>query len=83
MVSCQGRLYWAQYHCGTAGCCERATTERADTQVIMAHYHLETEKGRNGDNAWPLWGLAMRLVTAVSTNAALVRVAHTVDGPAP
>lgn len=32
----------------------------------MAHYHLETEKGRNGDNAWPLWGLAMRLVTAVS-----------------
>lgn len=33
--------------------------------VIMAHYHLETEKGRNGDSAWPLWGLAMRLVTAM------------------
>ncbi|TXT11220.1 hypothetical protein VHUM_01971 [Vanrija humicola] len=33
--------------------------------IIMAHYHLETEKGRNGDAAWPLWGLAMRLVTAM------------------
>lgn len=33
--------------------------------VIMAHYHLETEKGRNGDSAWPLWGVAMRLVTAM------------------
>ncbi|KAL1410582.1 hypothetical protein Q8F55_004595 [Vanrija albida] len=33
--------------------------------IIMAHYHLETEKGRNGDSAWPLWGLAMRLVTAM------------------
>ncbi|EJT46054.1 hypothetical protein A1Q1_05436 [Trichosporon asahii var. asahii CBS 2479] len=33
--------------------------------VIMAHYHLETEKGRSGDSAWPLWGLAMRLVTAM------------------
>ncbi|CAK9787335.1 unnamed protein product [Cutaneotrichosporon oleaginosum] len=33
--------------------------------VIMAHYALETEKGRNGDSAWPLWGLAMRLVTAM------------------
>jgi hypothetical protein len=25
-----------------------------------------TEKGRNGDSAWPLWGLAMRLLQAVS-----------------
>jgi hypothetical protein len=38
---------------------------RSSHQVIMAHYQLETEKGRNGDNAWPLWGLAMRLVTAM------------------
>ncbi|ADV25110.1 hypothetical protein I305_05945 [Cryptococcus gattii E566] len=29
---------------------------------VMAHFHLETEKGRNGDSAWPLWGLAMRLI---------------------
>lgn len=26
----------------------------------------ETEKGRNGDSAWPLWGIAMRLLQAVS-----------------
>lgn len=32
----------------------------------MAHYYLETESGRNGDSAWPLWGLAMSLVVAVS-----------------
>ncbi|UOH84813.1 hypothetical protein LQV05_001627 [Cryptococcus neoformans] len=29
---------------------------------VMAHFHLETEKGRNGDSAWPFWGLAMRLI---------------------
>lgn len=32
----------------------------------MAHFHLETEKGRNGDSAWPFWGLAMRLIQGVS-----------------
>lgn len=31
----------------------------------MANLHSETEKGRSGDSAWPLWGLAMRLVTAM------------------
>jgi hypothetical protein len=31
----------------------------------MGHYQLETEIGRNGDSAWPLWGLAMRLCQAV------------------
>lgn len=46
----------------------------------MAHYHLyvliplaavklidgrETERGRNGDSAWPLWGLAMRIIQAM------------------
>ena len=25
----------------------------------------ETEKGRNGDSAWPIWGLAMRIMQAV------------------
>ncbi|WVW79032.1 hypothetical protein I302_100995 [Kwoniella bestiolae CBS 10118] len=33
--------------------------------IIMAHYLLETEKGRNGDSAWPLWGLAMRIIVAM------------------
>ncbi|KAK8870138.1 hypothetical protein IAR55_000708 [Kwoniella newhampshirensis] len=32
---------------------------------LMAHYHLETESGRNGDSAWPLWGLAMRMGQAM------------------
>ncbi|WVW85195.1 hypothetical protein I302_107233 [Kwoniella bestiolae CBS 10118] len=32
---------------------------------IMAHYFLETERGRNGDAAWPLWGIAMRLIQAM------------------
>ncbi|GFZ52287.1 hypothetical protein JCM24511_10060 [Saitozyma sp. JCM 24511] len=32
---------------------------------IMAHFHLETERGRTGDSAWPLWGLAMRIIQAM------------------
>jgi hypothetical protein len=32
---------------------------------IIAHVHLETESGKNGDSAWPLWGLTMRLVVAM------------------
>ena len=28
--------------------------------------YRETEKGRNGNQAWPLWGLAMRIIVAVS-----------------
>ncbi|BEJ05387.1 hypothetical protein CcaverHIS641_0212040 [Cutaneotrichosporon cavernicola] len=35
------------------------------TLHIMAHFHLETEEGRNGDPAWPLWGMAMRLAQAM------------------
>lgn len=35
------------------------------TLQIIAHVHLETEGGRNGDSAWPLWGLSMRLVVAM------------------
>ena len=31
----------------------------------------ETDKGRNGDAAWPLWGLAMRIMQAVSQRVAL------------
>ena len=31
----------------------------------MAHMHLESDKGRRGDSAWPLWGLVMRLVQAM------------------
>ncbi|GMK58988.1 hypothetical protein CspeluHIS016_0700030 [Cutaneotrichosporon spelunceum] len=35
------------------------------TLHIMAHFHLETEEGKNGDPAWPLWGMAMRLAQAM------------------
>ncbi|KIS00216.1 hypothetical protein L804_02865 [Cryptococcus deuterogattii 2001/935-1] len=42
-----------------------ATIAGLQTLVTMAHYYLETESGRNGDSAWPLWGLAMSLVVAM------------------
>ncbi|WVQ68695.1 uncharacterized protein L199_006904 [Kwoniella botswanensis] len=40
------------------------TVAGVQTVIIMAHYHLETDKGRNGDSAWTLWGLAMRIIQA-------------------
>lgn len=41
------------------------TIAAVQTIHIMAHFCLETERGRNGDNAWPLWGLAMRIIQAM------------------
>ncbi|OQV06667.1 Fungal specific transcription factor domain-containing protein [Cladophialophora immunda] len=35
------------------------------TLHLMAHLHLHLDKGRCGDNAWPLWGLVMRLIQAM------------------
>ncbi|KAL4893492.1 hypothetical protein BDV59DRAFT_207607 [Aspergillus ambiguus] len=35
------------------------------TLHLMAHLHLELDKGGRGDNAWPLWGLVMRLIQAM------------------
>jgi hypothetical protein len=35
------------------------------SQSLMAHYQLQTDRGRDGDSAWPLWGLAMRIAQAV------------------
>ncbi|WWC87429.1 uncharacterized protein L201_002318 [Kwoniella dendrophila CBS 6074] len=40
------------------------TVAGVQTLIIMAHFHLETDKGRNGDSAWTLWGLAMRIIQA-------------------
>lgn len=31
----------------------------------MGHLLLDTERGSNGDTAWPLWGLAMRAIQAM------------------
>jgi hypothetical protein len=46
----------------------------------MAHYQLQTDRGRDGDSAWPLWGLAMRIAQAVR----LVHIrADLTDGPTP
>lgn len=36
-----------------------------DHQHIMANFSLDTDQGRNGDNTWPLWGLAMRITQAM------------------
>lgn len=33
---------------------------------IMGHYHLDQEAGRDGESAWPLWGLVIRISQAVS-----------------
>ncbi|OCF30850.1 hypothetical protein I317_05061 [Kwoniella heveanensis CBS 569] len=41
------------------------TLAGVQTLHIMGHFMLETEKGRNGDSAWPLWGMAMRLSQAM------------------
>lgn len=32
---------------------------------VIAHVSFETESGKNGDSAWPLWGLSMRMVIAM------------------
>ncbi|RSH90304.1 hypothetical protein EHS25_001638 [Saitozyma podzolica] len=41
------------------------TLAGVQTLSVMAHYLLGTDKGRDGDSAWPLWGLAMRLAQAM------------------
>ncbi|KAL4764891.1 Zn(II)2Cys6 transcription factor [Aspergillus foveolatus] len=35
------------------------------TLHLMAHLHLQLDKGGRGDTAWPLWGLVMRLIQAM------------------
>ncbi|WWC94364.1 hypothetical protein V866_001206 [Kwoniella sp. B9012] len=62
----------AENYCNLAkGCLAKGdflvNTTLAGVQAlhIMAHVMLETEKGRNGDSAWPLWGMAMRLAQAM------------------
>ncbi|KAL1865142.1 hypothetical protein VTK73DRAFT_5467 [Phialemonium thermophilum] len=44
-----------------------ATNTIAGIQALhlLSHYHLELDKGRRGDNAWPLFGLMMRLIQAM------------------
>lgn len=52
--------------------------EKLMRQSLMAHYQLQTDRGRDGDSAWPLWGLAMRIAQAVR----LVHIrADLIDGP--
>ncbi|VUC36500.1 unnamed protein product [Clonostachys rosea] len=41
------------------------TLAGVQTLHLMAHLHLHLDKGRHGDNAWPIWGLVMRLVQAM------------------
>ena len=35
------------------------------TLHLMCHLHFHLDKGRRGDNAWPIWGLVMRLIQAM------------------
>ncbi|KAF2014262.1 hypothetical protein BU24DRAFT_423267 [Aaosphaeria arxii CBS 175.79] len=41
------------------------TVAGLQTLHLMAHWHLQLDKGRRGDIAWPLWGLVMRLIQAM------------------
>ncbi|KAH8587807.1 hypothetical protein B0O99DRAFT_526197, partial [Bisporella sp. PMI_857] len=41
------------------------TVAGLQTLHLMAHLQLHLDKGRRGDNAWPLWGLVMRLAQAM------------------
>ncbi|KFZ06247.1 hypothetical protein V501_07591 [Pseudogymnoascus sp. VKM F-4519 (FW-2642)] len=41
------------------------TVAGLQTLHLMAHLHLQLDKGRRGDNAWPIWGLATRLAQAM------------------
>ncbi|KFZ02024.1 hypothetical protein V500_00474 [Pseudogymnoascus sp. VKM F-4518 (FW-2643)] len=41
------------------------TVAGLQTLHLMAHLHLQLDKGRRGDNAWPVWGLATRLAQAM------------------
>jgi len=38
---------------------------RPSLHTVFSLTSRATEKGRNGDSAWPLWGMAMRLLQAV------------------
>ncbi|WWC65511.1 uncharacterized protein I303_108129 [Kwoniella dejecticola CBS 10117] len=62
----------AEHYCNLAKAClakgdflVNTTLAGVQSLHIMAHFMLETEKGRNGDSAWPLWGMAMRLSQAM------------------
>ncbi|RSH91564.1 hypothetical protein EHS25_009863 [Saitozyma podzolica] len=41
------------------------TIAGVQTVHIMANVLLETERGRNGDSAWPMWGICMRMIQAM------------------
>ncbi|KAJ9144638.1 Transcription factor [Pleurostoma richardsiae] len=41
------------------------TVAGLQTLHLMAHLHLQLDKDRRGDSAWPLWGLVMRLIQAM------------------
>ena len=49
------------------------TLHGLQTLHLMAHMHLQSDKGRRGDSAWPLWGLVMRLAQAMGMHRDGVR----------
>lgn len=44
---------------------QRHTASAVQALNLLAHCQLETEQGRNGDSAWLIWGMVMRLNTAM------------------
>lgn len=51
---------------------ETNPTDRNFKKHILAQFSNESEEGRNGDASWPLWGLSMRLIQAVSLMASKI-----------
>ncbi|KAM0750597.1 hypothetical protein T439DRAFT_380485 [Meredithblackwellia eburnea MCA 4105] len=41
------------------------TLAAVKTMLIMSHLHLSLDSGKNGDAAWPLWGLMSRMLVAM------------------
>ncbi|KAF2829606.1 hypothetical protein CC86DRAFT_285630 [Ophiobolus disseminans] len=41
------------------------TVAGVQTLHLMAHLHLNWDRGSRGDRAWPIWGLVMRLIQAM------------------
>ena len=49
------------------------TTAGVQALNIMGHFYLDMEKGRDGESAWPIWGLVMRIIQAVSRGSSRPR----------
>lgn len=81
MLPCQGRLSVSEYHCRGADSSELhsypgsranistpwaiSNCKRGVIRLYLALITRTMDSGRNGDAAWPLWGLVIRTVQAM------------------